>query len=402
MRSFGPMTRRVEDPPSSARIMPHAEEPRQRTALTAEDALKQAVAHHRGGRLEEAECVYRAILRDHPEHPDANHNLGVLAAQTRQPEAGLPYFKAAWQANPKAEQYWLSYMDALLRSGQTDVAREALTQGIELGLHGPAVEAMAAKLVESPRSEPGGQEIKMIAEMFAEGRYVETASLALELTERFPLHGFGWKVLGAALMQTGRTSEALVPMQRAAGLMPRDANAHSNLAAVLQELGQLEGAAASCCEALKSKPDHSEAHLHLGNVLKELGRLNDAATSYGRALVIKPTYPAAHSNLGNVLKDLGQFDGAIASCREALKVKADYAAAHTNLGNSLRELGRLDEAVASYSVALSLKPDLAEAHSNLGNSLKELGRLDDAATGYGRALVIRPTYAAAYLSLIHI
>ena len=47
--------------------------------LTIEQALQQGVAAHKEGKLQDAERLYRAILQSQPKHPDANHNLGVLA-----------------------------------------------------------------------------------------------------------------------------------------------------------------------------------------------------------------------------------------------------------------------------------------------------------------------------------
>ena len=47
--------------------------------LTIEQALQQGVAAHKEGKLQDAERLYRAILQLQPLHPDANHNLGVLA-----------------------------------------------------------------------------------------------------------------------------------------------------------------------------------------------------------------------------------------------------------------------------------------------------------------------------------
>ena len=55
--------------------------------------LRQAVAHHQAGRLQEAERLYRSILRAYPEQADANHNMGLLAMQLGQPASGLPYFE---------------------------------------------------------------------------------------------------------------------------------------------------------------------------------------------------------------------------------------------------------------------------------------------------------------------
>jgi Flp pilus assembly protein TadD len=49
--------------------------------------LEQALRHHRAGRLQEAEALYRQILATAPNHADALHMLGVLSAQTGKQEA---------------------------------------------------------------------------------------------------------------------------------------------------------------------------------------------------------------------------------------------------------------------------------------------------------------------------
>ena len=47
--------------------------------LTVDQALRHGVEAYKEGKLQDAERIYRAILRAQPNHPDANHNLGVLA-----------------------------------------------------------------------------------------------------------------------------------------------------------------------------------------------------------------------------------------------------------------------------------------------------------------------------------
>ena len=58
--------------------------------LTVGQALLQAVEAHKVGRLQDAEALYQAILQAQPKHPDANHNLGVLAVSVNKPEAVSP------------------------------------------------------------------------------------------------------------------------------------------------------------------------------------------------------------------------------------------------------------------------------------------------------------------------
>ena len=83
--------------------------------LTIDQALQQGIAAHKEGKLQDAERRYRAILHAQPKHPDANHNLGVLAVAVGKPLEAIPLFQLALEANPQIEQFWLSYIDVLMR-----------------------------------------------------------------------------------------------------------------------------------------------------------------------------------------------------------------------------------------------------------------------------------------------
>ena len=47
--------------------------------LTLDQALMKGVEAHKAGQVTEADQYYTAILKVQPKHPDANHNMGVLA-----------------------------------------------------------------------------------------------------------------------------------------------------------------------------------------------------------------------------------------------------------------------------------------------------------------------------------
>ena len=51
------------------------------TPITIEQAMQIALGHHQAGRLAEAEAIYRQVLAQFPDHADALHLLGVLAAR---------------------------------------------------------------------------------------------------------------------------------------------------------------------------------------------------------------------------------------------------------------------------------------------------------------------------------
>ena len=47
--------------------------------LTLDQALQRGIDAHKAGKAQEADRYYTAILKTQPKHPDANHNMGVLA-----------------------------------------------------------------------------------------------------------------------------------------------------------------------------------------------------------------------------------------------------------------------------------------------------------------------------------
>jgi len=360
-------------------------------------ALQLAVEAHKVGKLQDAEALYRAILQAQPKHPDANHNLGVLAVSLNKSELAVPLFKTALEANPNQGQFWLSYVDALIKTNQLEIARSVLEQGKKLGLAGEIVDALEAQLTPIP--SPSKEELNGLLEHYQNGRYDLAESLAKTITQKYPDHQFSWKVLGALFQQTGRLQESLIANQRAVAILPNDAEAHSNLGNTLKELGRLEEAEVSHSKAIAIKPDLAEAHINLGSTLHELGSLEEAEASYRKAIALKPDLAEAYSNLGKMLQKLGRLEEAEACHSKAIAIKPDLAEAHSNLGTTLQELGRLEEADASHSKAIAIKPDLAEAHNNLGTTLQELGRLEEAEASYRKAIEIKPDLTEAHSNL---
>ena len=397
--------------------------------LTIEQALQHGVAAHKEGKLQEAERLYRAILQSQPAHPDANHNLGVIAVTVNRADAALPLFKVALEANPKIEQFWLSYINALIKEKQFENAKQVFEQAKKQGVAEeklnvlktkltPTVQANEPKLAVQNKSlslsqkrkklseqkkrkkkavkqnlktnNPSQQQLDSLFEYYQNGRFNDAEKLAVSITNEFPKHQFSWKILGAVLEKTGRKSEAVDAKQAAVALSPQDAEAHSNLGNTLHELGRLDEAEASCRQAIALKPDFALAHSGLGSTLLEFGRLDEAIASYTQAIALEPDYAQAHSNLGVTLQELGRLDEALASYTQAIALKPDFAEAHYNLGNTLKELGRLDEALASYTQAIALKPDFALAHSGLGKVLYIKGNEDLAIKSIMKANEIEP------------
>ena len=376
---------------------------------TIKHLLQQGIAAQDKGNIQEAERLYRTILQIQPEHPDASHNLGLIAFSMKQASAALPLFKIALDVNPQAEQFWLGYIDALIKDNQSRNAMRAIKKAKKNGVYGNKLDIFETQLtpknlVNEPKltvqkkgltfskkkkkqaynkkktskkhnlkgMSPPQEEIDNLIQQYQNGQHIDAEKLAQSLTERFPTHQFGWTVLGALFGQSGRNSEALNANQTAVVLSPQDATAHYNLGITLQELARLHEAEASLRQAIVLKPDFAEAYSNLGSTLNELGKYAEAESSCRKSILLKPDYAEAYSNLGITLKELGRLDEAATICTQAVAFKADSAVAHYNLGITLHELCRFDEAISAYVQAITLKPDLTEAIVHLGIAIKNL------------------------------
>ena len=99
--------------------------------LTLDQALQKGIEAHKAGqvhcsqRARQADVI-DAYLKANPKHPDANHNMGVLAVGVGKVETALPRFRTALEANPSLNQYWLSYINALIKLDQDRRCKDCL------------------------------------------------------------------------------------------------------------------------------------------------------------------------------------------------------------------------------------------------------------------------------------
>src|SRR5258708_24024846 len=86
-------------------------------------AVKRAIALQKAGRIDGGEGLYRRVLETCPEHPEANHNLGVISMQRGKLAEGVAHFKRALDGDGECELYRRSYARALALCGAENEPR---------------------------------------------------------------------------------------------------------------------------------------------------------------------------------------------------------------------------------------------------------------------------------------
>jgi predicted O-linked N-acetylglucosamine transferase (SPINDLY family) len=312
--------------------------------LSLSDTLQRAAASYRGGRLDEAENLCRAILRTKAKHFDALHLLAVVRSELGRPQEALASYNKALAIKP-------DHAEALNNRG---VALQDLNRFDDaLASHDRAL---------------------AIQPDYAEALYNR----------------------GNALKELKRPDEALASYDKALAVQPNHVDALSNRGVTLRALRRFGEALASYEKALALEPRHAQVLHNRGNVLRDLKRFEEALASYDKALSVAPGYAEILNSRGNALCDLNRMEDALASYDKAFALKPSYAEALNNRGVALRELKRFEEALASYDKALTIKPDYADALYNRGNVLSELKRFEESLASHERALAIKPDHPYAF------
>jgi Flp pilus assembly protein TadD len=223
--------------------------------MTIQEALQSAVVQHQSGRLREAEAIYRQILAQQPNHPDALHLLGVIASQMRQYPVAVELISRAIAASPREAEYHGNLGVALGEMGKMDEAMEAYRRAISL---------------------------KPNAAQFHNN-------------------------LGNALTMVGQNQEAIDCFRQAILFNAEYAEPQYNLANIYRNAGQFDEAIERYRRALSLRPGWSEAINNLGNALCAAGRFDEAGTVYRQTLALRWDDPLAHWNLGLLLLRQGNL-----------------------------------------------------------------------------------------------
>lgn len=325
--------------------------------------LQQAVQAHQSGQLDLAAHRYESILKHAPGHPDARHNLGVLLVQRGDVAAAVPLFRAVLEAHPEQGQFWLSYAESLLATGQADEARQLLLQGRSRGLAGAAADALQARVEDTLR---GQVDRAAIVQSIRTGRLDEALALANAQLERFGRQPALLQPMGEILLRQGHDAEALPWLEAACEADPGSVNAWNQRALALNHLER-----------------HAEAH-----------------AIYQRALALKPGDPEIAANLADNLNDAQLYEQSLLWLEPVVKAHPGSLAARVNLAGALIGLNRHMEAIPWLEAVLGEGHRRVEPYQLYGHALAQTGEVDRAIPILREAVRLDPSHLKAQSNLM--
>lgn len=264
--------------------------------VSIQQAFDQVLRLRRAGRGADADSLYRHVVAQIPNEPNALHTLGVMAHRAGQNEFAEDLIRRAIGLAPDDAEYHENLGVVLVAGERWADAAAAFERAVELD---PSV--------------------------------AETCLNAAH-----------------ALRRTGRAAEAAARYRQAIALRPDLFAAHNNLGNLLRERGNLDEAIASYRKAIEIRPDYVEAQNNLASALLETGEPDEAVALYRRAVAARPNLPELHNNLGKALRASGDVPAAIAAHEKALSLRPDDADAHWNLSLMLLLSGQFERGWNEY------------------------------------------------------
>ncbi len=252
----------------------------------------------------------KIVLDIDPDHPDALHQIGLIAHQTGKNDLASNLINMAIKVLPDYPIYHNSL-------------------GLVLKDQGKLAEAVAC--------------------------YEKAIGLKHDMIEAH-------NNLGVAFHYQRKLDKSIDCYRKALNIKPHTPEVHNNMGNALKDMGKFEEAIACYEKTVKIKPDYAEAWFNMGNTCHDMNEPNNAASCFQKALEIKPDYAEAYFNMGNVYHELDRISEAINCYRKVLQLKPEYTDAYDNMGKAYQDMGKLEAALSCYENTLRIEPENADAH----------------------------------------
>jgi predicted O-linked N-acetylglucosamine transferase (SPINDLY family) len=194
-----------------------------------------------------------------------------------------------------------------------------------------SAEKPAAAARTGGKAGPTPAEISALVALYNGGRANDAMDAAQKLIDRFPSHGFGWKLMAVSLHSLGRYDDAMRYCPTARELSPDDLDMLQVSASILEAKGDHLKAEADCRRMLELSPNHPEALRILAIVLISMGKLEEAERVSLKAVEVAPNAALPFSALGVTYMKQGNLEKAAATFRRAIALNPNGDLAYNNL-----------------------------------------------------------------------
>ncbi len=282
-------------------------------SLSSDELLNQAIQSHEAGELGRAETLYREVLRQTPNHPDALHLLGLLAHRAGRLSEAAALIRQALTVVPESVPYLCNLGEVLRADGALTPSLACLRRAIQL----------------DPAYPPAHHN------------------------------------LGVVLVDLRQYLDAAVAFHQATRLAPDWLEPRLQLVRLLIEARRLEEALEHVQVMVAQQPQSAEYPRILGTIFNELQRYPEAEAAFRQTVEMDPACVLAWNDLGAVCWKQHKTEAAAAAWRKAMELAPEFDWPFNNYAGILKDIGRVEEAVRYFRRSLQINPQMHAVRSNM-------------------------------------
>ncbi|PIP78917.1 MAG: hypothetical protein COW84_10630 [Gammaproteobacteria bacterium CG22_combo_CG10-13_8_21_14_all_40_8] len=258
-------------------------------------SFEQALQYHQQGKIQEAQAIYLALIKKHPNHADSWHLAGLTFLQNQSPSLAIKYIEKALIFSPNNTDYLINLSQAQKNADQ-----------------------------------------------------LQKAFISLQKVTRLsPKHPQAWNNLGNLYQQQEQHIQAINCYKKATQLDANYANSFFNLSLSLNQLGQIDSAINACEKSLRLQANNAQTWSFLAELLVKSGQTGNAKAMLNQALQYFPQNPHLLCAMASIIEDEGFLDHALSLYQKALNQDEEN-------GWALTQILYLKRSIASWSELATL------------------------------------------------
>ena len=323
---------------------------------------------------EQAEMVFRDLLKHVPGSADAHYYLGIIALEKNLNLEAVEHFEQAIAQNAS---FGRAYDKLVVLSEEAGESERAID------------------LIETFLKDvnPHHREFRLrLIRLYVAQKRAEQALGHLDyLLEQNPgdLHA---QVRKAQIYgEQGNFSAAIEELNAVLRDRPNELRVRDFLGLLYEEMKDYERAIEAYQTNVQIDPTFFDSILHLGFVSYRLKQNEEALSYLDQAVKLNPKRPEPYLLLGLTYFQMKEYQQAKARLEDGIHQDPSNAELHFNLGTAYDKLDLFDEVVREMEQTLELDPEHADALNYLGYSYADRGiNVEEAVSLTQQAVTLKP------------
>jgi tetratricopeptide (TPR) repeat protein len=295
----------------------------------------------RGDRFADAAPELEKIVTAQPDNRQMQFYLAHALFRSQQPEKAIPAFRKARELGEDSPMLHLELGQALAATGAFDEAADEYRRAGELDASLATLELELAEQVEKS------------------GKTEQALGLYQSYLERHPDEPAVLERVAMLLLDQGKFTEAIQPLEQVTAKSPTPAN-WAALAQAYQSASQPEKGMDALGHALQAAPSDPDLRIRYATALLKHEQFEQAGGHYLEATKLDPSRAEAWNGLAFCFYKVDNFPAALNALQEAAK-RAEPQAGNLFLRAVVEDkLQLFEQAKVSYEAFLARKPDLPD------------------------------------------